>query len=220
MRILLASARAVGLYVALLLACAVQIHAQPAITASTGDPTVVGVGRAMFPMTEAEYRAAADARRDDDRFVPLSRWPADLSDSARFGFDRPTVSVRQNGEPVYYGQADRPEMLERVGADRAAVMLLTMDDPPAAGRAVQIARRRWPELRSVVRARDAEHAALLQNLGADAVVPDTFEASLQIAGHVLRGVGIRPDAVDGCLNAIRDEAYSEVRQAAATSTQP
>ena len=38
--------------------------------------------------------------------------------------------LRQNDEPVYYGQADRPEMLERVGAETAAVMLLTMDDPP------------------------------------------------------------------------------------------
>ncbi|SCZ57508.1 monovalent cation:proton antiporter-2 (CPA2) family protein [Thiohalomonas denitrificans] len=119
---------------------------------------------------------------------------------------------RDASEPVYYGDATRTEVLRRAGADRAKVMLVTMDDASAAARTVQAARQLWPDLKILVRARDNEHSGNLCAIGADAVVPETLEASLQLAGHVLRSLGNTPDMVNDCIEKIREHEYAPVCQ--------
>ncbi len=117
---------------------------------------------------------------------------------------------RGAAEPVYYGDAARPEVLRRAGADRAAVMLVTMDNAAAAARTVQAARRLWPDLRILVRAWDNEHSDELRAVGADAVVPETLEASLQLAGHVLRSLGHSSEMVNDRIEKIREREYAPV----------
>ena len=117
---------------------------------------------------------------------------------------------RQAGEPVYFGDAARAEVLKQAGVDRAATMLVTLDDPGAAGRTVEAARRLWPELHILVRARDTRHSDMLRTLGADAVVPETQEASLQLAGYVLRTLGTSEPVVNACIDSIRGQGYEEV----------
>ncbi|WP_303909437.1 monovalent cation:proton antiporter-2 (CPA2) family protein [Thiohalomonas denitrificans] len=119
---------------------------------------------------------------------------------------------RDASEPVYYGDATRTEVLRRAGADRAKVMLVTMDDASAAARTVQAARQLWPDLKILVRARDNQHSGHLCAIGADAVVPETLEASLQLAGHVLRSLGNTPDMVNDCIEKIREREYAPVCQ--------
>jgi CPA2 family monovalent cation:H+ antiporter-2 len=118
---------------------------------------------------------------------------------------------RDAAEPVYFGDAARAEVLKRAGADRAAVLLVTLDDPWAAGRTVEAVRRLWPKLHILVRARDTIHSDELLALGADAVVPETLEASLQLAGYVLRTLGTPSEAVNACIESIRGHGYDEVR---------
>ncbi len=120
---------------------------------------------------------------------------------------------RQLAEPVYFGDAAKPEVLRHAGADRAAAMLVTMDDPIAAGRAVAAVRRCWPELYVLVRARDTRHSDELRLLGANAVVPETLEASLQLAGQLLRVLNVPQDTVITQLENIRQHEFDTVRQA-------
>ncbi len=128
--------------------------------------------------------------------------------------DSARVRRHRNGaEPVYFGDAARAEVLRRAGVERAAVMLVTMDNPDAAGRCVDAARRLWPELHILVRARDSGHSDELHRLGANAVVPETLEASLQLSGHVLRTLGVPGETVSAQLDRIRGHGYDEVRKA-------
>jgi CPA2 family monovalent cation:H+ antiporter-2 len=113
------------------------------------------------------------------------------------------AQCRKLGIPVYYGDARRKEALERLGVDRAAAVVITLDDPDAAGRVVSNIRKAWPELRIFVRARDTTHAAELVALGADHVVPETVESSLQLAGRVLHAMGTPMDAVNRLIELIR-----------------
>ena len=46
-----------------------------------------------------------------------------------------------------------------------------------------------------VRARDSEHARLLVAAGASSAVPEAVEASLQLAGRVLSGLGVGDEVV-------------------------
>ncbi|MCK6453201.1 MAG: monovalent cation:proton antiporter-2 (CPA2) family protein [Alphaproteobacteria bacterium] len=118
---------------------------------------------------------------------------------------------RARGLPVYYGDAGRAELLKRVASDRATALVLTVDDPAVAGRVLQQVRRDWPSLKVYARSRDAPHSRELLAMGASEVVPETVEASLQLAGRVLEGVGVPDDAVDDLIDRMRQRELDLIR---------
>ncbi|PWQ97123.1 monovalent cation:proton antiporter-2 (CPA2) family protein [Leucothrix pacifica] len=127
--------------------------------------------------------------------------------------DMDAVSVRQcreANEPVYYGDAARPDVLRQVGADKAKVVLITLDEPEAAKRVVEAVKRLWPQLTILVRARDAGHSDELYEHGADAVMPETTEASLRLAAMVLERVEVDVDEIRACLDEVRKQEYKGV----------
>lgn len=99
----------------------------------------------------------------------------------------------QAGLPVFYGDAARVEMLKKLHVETARALVITMDNPAGAERVVSVVRAHWPLLPVIVRARDAEHARRLLRLGATDVVPETVEASLQMANRVLTSIGVPED---------------------------
>ena len=103
------------------------------------------------------------------------------------------AGFRTKGGCVFYGDASRPDMLRKFGADRAAALVVTMDSPRAAEQVTTTARRHWPELTIYARARDRDHASGLIAKGANHVIPETMEASLELGEMVLTGVGV-PEA--------------------------
>ncbi len=100
------------------------------------------------------------------------------------------------GKPVYYGDASRPELLRRVGVDRASAVVLTMDHTAAALRAVQAIRREYPHIKVFARARDEKHALSLKEAGASAVIPETLESSLRLGAFVLMELGLPEDVAE------------------------
>ncbi|MBP7062895.1 cation:proton antiporter [Ferrovibrio sp.] len=105
------------------------------------------------------------------------------------------AQFRQAGQPVFFGNAARPELLHRIGLHRAQALVVTLDDPAAAERIVAAARLACPELPIQARARDAAHAERLARLGAAEVVVETVEASLQLGARLLHRIGLPDDAV-------------------------
>lgn len=112
---------------------------------------------------------------------------------------------RSVGAGIFYGDATRPDILRRLGVDRAAALVVTMDSPRAAERVVATARRHWPGLVIYARARDGAHAARLIAHGASHVIPETIEASLQLSEMVLIGVGV-PDEASRRIIEVRRQA--------------
>ncbi|MCC7273435.1 MAG: cation:proton antiporter [Alphaproteobacteria bacterium] len=112
---------------------------------------------------------------------------------------------RQNGRRVHFGDASRAAVLERAGAESAEALVVILDRPAAAERAVASARRRWPDLPIYARARDLKHAERLRERGATEVIEETLEPSLQLAGLVMAGLGVRPETVAERIAARRDQ---------------
>jgi CPA2 family monovalent cation:H+ antiporter-2 len=106
---------------------------------------------------------------------------------------------RANGLPVFYGDASRTEILRRMHAERAHCVVVTMDSPVSAQQTVHAVRQHWPHLLVIARARDSRHARHLLDCGASEVVPETVEASLQLAGRVLEAAGDPAEAVSQAL---------------------
>ncbi len=124
--------------------------------------------------------------------------------------DRDALRVaehRARGEPVYYGDGGRAEVLERVRAQRASAIVLTLDDEAAAERAVRRIRERWPRVAVFARSRDRAHAALLEAAGATRTVPELAESSLQMGAAVLVGLGVPGEAVNALVERVRERGY-------------
>ncbi len=99
--------------------------------------------------------------------------------------------VRRFGSKAYYGDATRVDVLEKAGADRARLLIVALDDPEAAMRMVQRARRRFPGLKLLVRAHSRSDAYEYAELGVPAV-RETFGSALDAAEGALRALDYGP----------------------------
>ncbi len=119
---------------------------------------------------------------------------------------------RRAGASVFYGDASRAEFLRRCGLDTARALVVTMDNPEGNEVVVATAREMRPDLKIVVRARDARHAKRLYELGATDAVPETIEASLQLSEAALVDIGIPMGLVIASIHERRDEFRNELNR--------
>jgi len=135
----------------------------------------------------------------------------------------PYVALDTNGDLIaaarsetltaFYGDASRPELLEKVGGQRARAFVVTVNNARAAERMVAAAKAINPEVLVYARAADPAHAARLIALGAVGVIPETVEASLQLAGRVLEGLDLPEETVAQRLNTLRTSELGRMTQA-------
>jgi CPA2 family monovalent cation:H+ antiporter-2 len=118
--------------------------------------------------------------------------------------------LRNEGRPVYYGDASNRQVLESVGAANAAAIVVTINDAEGVERIVREAKQAWPHIPVYARARDADHARRLHAAGATLASPDSIEAALQLGEALLNGVGV-PDEV--ARRIINERRESEVARA-------
>ena len=132
---------------------------------------------------------------------------------------RLAARAKTDGKPVYYGDAARPEYLRHCGLETARAVVVTMDSPAANEAVVETTRRLRPDVTLVARARDADHARALYQLGATDAVPETIEASLQLSEAVLVDIGVPMGLVIASIHEKRDE-YRKILAAAGAPERP
>ena len=118
----------------------------------------------------------------------------------------------QHGLPLYYGDATNPNVLRHVKIEEARVLVVAISDPFMARRTVQVARGLNPNIHIVVRTRHLRELEELHQLGADDVVPEEFETSIEIFALVLRTYNIPQDLVMRKAEQIRREGYALLRR--------
>jgi CPA2 family monovalent cation:H+ antiporter-2 len=121
-------------------------------------------------------------------------------------------SGQREGYNVVFGDAAHGGALERLGADSATAVILTMDEPVAAQRMVRKLRAQYVALPIIARARDTSHAALLYRAGASHAVPETLEASLQLSEAVLVDIGVAMGPVIASIHEKRDELRAQIME--------
>jgi len=119
---------------------------------------------------------------------------------------------REAGEPVYYGDVNNPEILDRVGTGRARMLVLAISDPMATRRAVAVARHANPGLFILVRTRYVADVDDLIALGANAVIPEEFETSVEIFSRVLREYHVPDHVIQQQEEVIRSGTYRILRE--------
>ena len=96
---------------------------------------------------------------------------------------------RDRGYPVYFGDAKRIEVLKAAGAEKARMLLVSLDNADYANQLVTQARQHFPFLPIHARAKDRDHCDLLLSRGANNAVSETLEASLRLGDLILRDHG-------------------------------
>lgn len=128
------------------------------------------------------------------------------------GFDHVAVDadpdlvsgLRAKGWPVLMGDLSRHEVLAILGAERAAALVVTMNDFGATERIVTAARAAWPQVPVFARARDAVQARRLTELGAHHATPDAVEGALQLGGALLEGLGVPDEGSRRIIDSLRE----------------
>lgn len=103
--------------------------------------------------------------------------------------------VRRFGQRVFYGDPTRLDVLRAAGAEHAKLLVVTLGDVEASLAAIDVARRNFPNLRIVARARNRRHVHLMMDRGLGRVVRETFLSSLELGEMALEELGLAgPDA--------------------------
>lgn len=102
-------------------------------------------------------------------------------------------AARTFGYRVHYGDATRLNLLRIAGAQQARILVVAVDAPEQSLKIVQMARKHFPHLTIVARARDITHWNQLRDLGVAHIERELFESSLCSARTVLESMGLNRD---------------------------
>jgi len=122
--------------------------------------------------------------------------------------------ARTDGEPAFYGDATREEILHALGIERARLMVIAISDPAATRRMVRVARDMNPKVYIITRTRYVVEIPELTRLGANAVIPEEFETSIEIFARVLAQYNVPREDVERLVNEIRASQYQALRPGA------
>lgn len=119
---------------------------------------------------------------------------------------------RIQGEPIYFGDVTRMEVLHHLRIKEAKVLVVAVSDPFALRRAISVARQANPRVHIVVRTRYVRDLEDLFRLGANEVVPEEFETSLAILSMVLNQFNVPPSQIARRKEDFRREGYARLSQ--------
>ncbi len=93
--------------------------------------------------------------------------------------------MKNQGEPIFYGDGTKSETLHRLGIKNSRTLVVIISDPASARNIVKTARRQHAHLFIIARTRYISEVDDLLKLGADEVIPEEFETSIEIFSRLL-----------------------------------
>src|SRR6266705_538187 len=104
--------------------------------------------------------------------------------------------ARARGEPAFYGDATREEILRALGAERARMLVVAISDPAATRRMVRVGRSLNAGIHIIARTRYVTEITEISLLGADVVTPEKYTPSLHDALPLELGQGAVREALE------------------------
>ena len=117
---------------------------------------------------------------------------------------------RADGKPVYFGYISQPGLLRSLGASEARIIIVTLNDPEAVRRLVTELREQYPNVHIFARGHNLETCRSLIQLGANAVVSENVEASLELSRMTMECIGTPEDQRVAVLEAFRRHYHDQI----------
>ncbi len=114
---------------------------------------------------------------------------------------------KAKGVPIIFGDATQDHILEAVHLSNARAVVVAVSDNYATKTIIKNIRSHSDSLYLVVRTRYVKETSELIALGADEVIPEEFETSVQIFTHVLQNFLVPEDDIDLLIDNVRADNY-------------
>ncbi len=121
------------------------------------------------------------------------------------------LKEKAKGEPIYYGDATQEAVLNHAGIKNARVVVGAIFDAPATRRIVELTRRLNPKVYIIARTRFVQEMKELYNLGANEVIPEEFETSIEIFSRVLKKFLVPRHEIEKFVADVRADGYEMFR---------
>jgi len=115
--------------------------------------------------------------------------------------------LRKFGFKVYYGDATRADLLASAGADKAKVLIVTVDDRQKSLKIIDLAQRSYPHLKILARSVNQKHSYELLDRKVDGYKRDIFESSLQLGIEALTHLGYNRYRAHRLAQTFRNHSY-------------
>jgi len=126
-------------------------------------------------------------------------------------------SEQAKGEPIYYGDATHEAVLRHANIKDARVVVVAISYPAATRGITEIVRMLNPDVHLIVRTRYLQEMKPLYELGANEVIPEEFETSVEIFARVLTKYLIPRDEIEKLVTEVRSDGYEMFRSLAKES---
>lgn len=114
---------------------------------------------------------------------------------------------KAKGLPIIFGDATQDHILETIHLSNARAAVIAISDNLATRTIIRNIRALSDSLYLVVRTRYVKETSELIALGADDVIPEEFETSVQIFTHVLQNFLVPEDDIDLLVQKVRADNY-------------
>jgi CPA2 family monovalent cation:H+ antiporter-2 len=121
-------------------------------------------------------------------------------------------AARAQGLPIYYADATSVEALDHARLKHAQGLVLLMNDPTAAQRVVDTARRVAADVPILMRTRYLLEREKLMQMGAKDVVAEEVEGAVEIIARMLRWAEVPRNVIDDRIRDVRGETQSSDRK--------
>ena len=101
--------------------------------------------------------------------------------------------VRRFGNPAYFGDPRRLDILRSAHVDQAELFVIAVGEPASSLEIAASVKRHFPHLKVLARARNRQHAQQLRALGCEYIMRDTLLSSLDLARETLFELGFDKD---------------------------
>lgn len=115
---------------------------------------------------------------------------------------------RKKGIPIIFGDATQDHILDLVNLAKARVVVIAISDSLATKVIIKNIHEVSKSIHLVVRTRFVKEIPELIALGADDVIPEEFETSIEIFSRTLHNFLVPEDDIEYFINTIRSDNYS------------
>ncbi|MDP4197699.1 MAG: cation:proton antiporter, partial [Bacteroidota bacterium] len=119
---------------------------------------------------------------------------------------------KQKGENIHYGDATFKVVLEHAGVKDARVLIIGISEAAATGKIVETAKQLNPNICIIAKVRDLQEMKRLNALGADEIIPEEYETSVEIFVRLLEEYLVPREDIEKLVNDVRADGYKMLRK--------
>ncbi len=119
---------------------------------------------------------------------------------------------KMKGEKIYYGDATFGAVLEHAGISNARVLIIGISDAAATGKIVETAKKLNQNICIIAKVRNLQEMKRLHALGADEIIPEEYETSVEIFVRLLEKYLVPRENIEKLVNDVRADGYRMLRK--------